>query len=166
MRTTSAVLAVAALALTAGCGGGDREPKAMSSTQPVGSGSPGTSDQGENAAATDEAPTPTPTVPGGDETREVLHATVGTKEYPDSYVIRLADGTGQPATSLPAGTYTIDVSDFSEMHNFHLTGPGGVEQSTPVSAVTDTTWQVTLTPGTYTFVCDPHPSMTGGFTVA
>jgi plastocyanin len=50
------------------------------------------------------------------------------------------------------------------MHNFHLTG-GSIDQKTGVGDVEDTTFQVTLTAGDYTFKCDPHPPMTGSFTV-
>jgi plastocyanin len=57
------------------------------------------------------------------------------------------------------------VHDFSEMHNFHLTGPG-VNVSTAVERVETVTWTVTLTDGTYRFMCDPHASiMRGSFTV-
>ncbi len=31
---------------------------------------------------------------------------------------------GKKVTTLPAGTYTIKVQDKSNIHNFHLTGPG------------------------------------------
>ena len=54
--------------------------------------------------------------------------------------------------------------DLSAMHNFHLLG-GAVDEKTAVPEVTDTTFDVTLTPGEYTFKCDPHAKMTGTFTV-
>lgn len=88
-----------------------------------------------------------------------LQATVG----PDP-TITLTRG-GQPVTSLEAGTYTIEVDDRSENHNFHLTGPG-VDETTTVPEVATTTWTVTLSEGTYSFVCDPHAdNMKGSFTV-
>jgi plastocyanin len=66
---------------------------------------------------------------------------------------------------LTAGDYTINVSDKSSAHNFHLTGPG-VDMQTEVSEEGDTSWTVTLQAGEYTFVCDPHASsMNGSFTV-
>jgi plastocyanin len=66
---------------------------------------------------------------------------------------------------LTAGDYTIEVSDKSSAHNFHLTGPG-VDMQTEVSEAEDTSWTVTLQAGEYTFVCDPHASsMKGSFTV-
>jgi plastocyanin len=67
---------------------------------------------------------------------------------------------------LTPGQYTINVSDKSSAHNFHLTGPG-VDMKTEVSEETDTTWTVTLQAGEYKFQCDPHASsMNGSFTVA
>jgi plastocyanin len=63
--------------------------------------------------------------------------------------------------SVPAGRYTITVSDRSNIHNFHLTGPG-VNKKTSVSAVGTFKWTVTLKKGTYTFVCDPHATIMVG----
>lgn len=67
---------------------------------------------------------------------------------------------------LTAGDYTIRVSDLSSSHNFHLTGPGGVDVSTSVGDEGEETFEVTLEPGEYTFLCDPHAAqMRGTFTV-
>jgi plastocyanin len=64
-----------------------------------------------------------------------------------------------------AGTYSLQVSDESSSHNFHLTGPG-VDVATDVGAEGPQTFTVELQPGTYTFVCDPHASsMNGTLTV-
>jgi plastocyanin len=72
---------------------------------------------------------------------------------------------GKKVTSLPAGTYTIKVQDKSNIHNFHLSGPG-VNKKTPVGAVATYTWKLTLKKGTYKYVCDPHATiMKGSFTV-
>lgn len=73
---------------------------------------------------------------------------------------------GQPVTSLVEGTYTIQVSDKAASHNFHLFGRD-LNQTTTVPEVTDTTWTVTLKPGGYAFVCDPHQAagMRGTFSV-
>ena len=68
---------------------------------------------------------------------------------------------------LTAGDYTLVVNDQSSNHNFHLTGPGGVDVSTEVGAEGEETFDVTLEPGEYRFVCDPHASsMNGSFTVS
>lgn len=67
---------------------------------------------------------------------------------------------------LTAGSYTIVVDDQSPSHNFHLTGPGGVDVSTDVGAEGEETFEVELQAGEYTFLCDPHASqMRGTFTV-
>jgi plastocyanin len=72
---------------------------------------------------------------------------------------------GKKVVSLPAGKYTITIQDKSNIHNFHLTGPG-VNKKTTVAGVGTSTWKVTLKKGTYRYVCDPHASiMKGSFTV-
>ena len=72
---------------------------------------------------------------------------------------------GKKVVSLPAGKYTIKIQDKSNIHNFHLTGPG-VNKKTTVGGVGNSTWTVTLKKGTYKYVCDPHASiMKGSFTV-
>jgi plastocyanin len=72
---------------------------------------------------------------------------------------------GVKVTKLKAGTYIFKISDKSNIHDFHLTGPG-VNKKTSVSALGTSTWKLTLKKGTYKFVCDPHASfMHGSFTV-
>jgi plastocyanin len=73
---------------------------------------------------------------------------------------------GKAFKSLKAGKYTIAVSDKSNIHNFHLKGPGVNKQITTVPFVGTKTVTVTLKKGTYTFVCDPHSTtMKGSFKV-
>jgi hypothetical protein len=92
----------------------------------------------------------------------VLVATVG---IGDGFNIALKDASGAPVTHLDPGTYTIQVHDASQIHDFHLFGPG-VNQATPVGDVVDVTWTVTFQNGTYKFQCDPHAGvMHGSFTV-
>jgi plastocyanin len=68
-------------------------------------------------------------------------------------------------TSLKAGKYKIVVKDLSNLHNFHLKGPG-VDKKTGVGAKGTFTWTVTLKKGTYKFLCDPHAAiMKGSFKV-
>ena len=88
-----------------------------------------------------------------------LNATVG-----PGFTIGMKKGSSK-VTSLRAGSYTIKVSDKSNIHNFHLTGPG-VNKKTSVPSTGTTTWNVKLKKGTYRFVCDPHAEMMkGSFTV-
>ena len=92
----------------------------------------------------------------------VLTGNVGVN---DAFTISLAGPTGAPVRNLDPGTYTLLVHDGSDLHNFHLTGPG-VDVSTPVEQAGDFTFTITLSAGTYTFMCDPHATiMKGSFTV-
>ncbi len=78
--------------------------------------------------------------------------------------ISLRDANGVAVKHLAAGTYTLLVHDLSEEHNFHLTGPG-VDVTTDVVFTGDQTFTITVTNGTYTFVCDVHATtMHGLFT--
>jgi plastocyanin len=78
--------------------------------------------------------------------------------------ISLKKGSAK-VTKLKPGKYTIVVADKSNIHNFHLSGPG-VDKKTGVGSTGTTTWTVTLKKGTYKFVCDPHaPIMKGSFKV-
>lgn len=63
-----------------------------------------------------------------------LVATVGRN---DSFSISLSDASGSPVTHLDPGTYDVAVRDLSEMHNFHLHGPGGL--SRPLLSATSKT---------------------------
>jgi plastocyanin len=64
------------------------------------------------------------------------------------------------------GKIELVVSDKSDQHNFHLSGPG-VNVKTSVGQTGTKTFTVTLKKGTYTFVCDPHASfMKGSFKIS
>ncbi len=81
------------------------------------------------------------------------------------FEISLTTEDGQDVTTLPAGSYTIQINDQSDMHNFHLTGPD-VDTATEVSEVGEVTWPLDLAAGSYEYVCDPHASsMNGSFEV-
>jgi len=80
------------------------------------------------------------------------------------FTITLKKGKTKVA-SLKAGKVKIVIKDLSNIHNFHLTGPG-VNKKTGVGAKGTFTWTVTLKKGTYKFVCDPHAAiMKGSFKV-
>lgn len=90
----------------------------------------------------------------------VLRAEVG-----PGFEIRLRDAAGAAVTSIAAGTYDVVVEDKSDIHNFHLSGPG-VNRSTTVAGTGTETWTVTLGDGVYTFQCDPHRTeLRGQFSV-
>ena len=97
-------------------------------------------------------------LPGSGHTANpVLKARVG-----PGYSISIANPAGVKVTRVPVGTYSIDVSDLSEFHNFHLKGPGGVDMATDVATTGSVTWTVTFLDGTYTFQCDAHPGTMRG----
>jgi plastocyanin len=97
----------------------------------------------------------------GQVSAETLTGTVGPGPQ-----ITLTTADGQPVTTLVEGTYTFTISDKAPNHNFHLFGPN-LNQTTTVPEVGDTSWTVTLKPGGYAFVCDPHQAggMRGTFSV-
>ena len=75
------------------------------------------------------------------------------------------DGPGftitMSAKTVKHGVYVITVRDRSNIHDFHLIGPG-VNKATSVVAVKTYTWKVTLKKGTYRFICDPHKTIMFG----
>jgi len=82
----------------------------------------------------------------------------------DSFSISLKDPSGAAVTHLATGTYTLLVHDHSAIHNFDLFG-SGVTAATTIEQVGDQTFTITITDGTYTYVCDAHPTqMKGSFT--
>ena len=146
MRTWTVAVAIALTAMTASCGGDEAEPAAGPTTG------------GASSAPADGAAS----APAGEA--QVLTGTVGTQDDPDAFEISLTDDAGEQVTELPAGDYSIVVTDLSEIHNFHLEG-GDVDETTTVPETGETTWDVTLAAGDYTAICDPHPGMKLDFTV-
>jgi plastocyanin len=144
---TIAALGLAALALAA-CGGSDDDATTADTAA-----APAASDTAAAPAASDTAAAPaaTDTAAAGGQT---LTGTVG----PDFTIT-------MDQTSVPAGTYTLEVDDKSAEHNFHLTGEG-VDVTTTVPEIAKQSFEVTLVAGTYAFVCDPHAQgMKGELTV-
>ena len=136
-RTVIAIGLLVAALALAGCGGDDDEAAVPD---------------------TDTTTTTTGTVP---ETGAVLNASVG-----PGFEISLTTEEGEPVESLAAGSYTLLTDDQSDIHNFHLTGEG-VDVDTGVSESGTDSFEVTVTEGTYSFVCDPHAgSMNGDFDVS
>jgi plastocyanin len=85
--------------------------------------------------------------------------------YPN-FKIEMQTRAGRPVKVIKAGTYRLKIEDKSSVHDFHLTGPG-VNRSTTVGGMSETTWTVRLKPGTYTYYCDPHAGqMRGSFRVS
>jgi plastocyanin len=83
--------------------------------------------------------------------------------------VRTISGTVGPSFTISmarkrthAGLYAITIHDKGSIHNFHLTGPGGVDRKTGISFTGTKTWNVRLRVGTYRFQCDPHADMMHG----
>ena len=132
-------LAVLAVAL-AGCGGSDDDASGTTT----------------ETTTTSETTTDTTATSG-----TTLTASVG-----PGFEISLTGADGAAVSTLSAGDYTIEVDDQSDIHNFHLTGPG-VDEMTDVGGTGTDTWTVTLEAGSYHFQCDPHAStMNGDFEVS
>jgi hypothetical protein len=74
---------------------------------------------------------------------------------------------GKAFKTLDDGLYSITVTDKSNIHNFHLRGPGVNKGITSIGFVGTKTVVLKLGRGTYKFVCDPHfTTMKGSFTVS
>ena len=73
---------------------------------------------------------------------------------------------GKPFKTLKAGTYSVTVTDKSNIHNFHLRGPKVNKEITSIAFKGVKTVVVKFSKGKYTFICDPHfTTMKGSFTV-
>ncbi len=59
-------------------------------------------------------------------------------------------------TRVAPGTYRFVITDESDMHNWHITGPGGVNKKTGVAFVGTKRFTLTLRAGRYRIQCDPH----------
>ncbi len=77
------------------------------------------------------------------------------------FTITLKQGAKKVKT-LKAGSYSVRVSDKSNIHNFRLKGPGVNKEITSISFKGTKTVVVKLKKGTYTYVCDPHASIMKG----
>ena len=136
-------LAVMALAV-AGCGGSNDSTTAATDT-----------------TATDTTATDTTATDTNAATATKLIGSVAS----DDFVITLTTEDGTPVTSLPAGDYTLEIVDKSDIHNFHMTGTG-VDVMSEVGSQEDEDYPITLTAGSYHYQCDPHSSqMNGDFEV-
>ncbi|WP_026373719.1 cupredoxin domain-containing protein [Agrococcus lahaulensis] len=144
-RSTAVALACAVALALAGCASGSAEPESPDVGAPAASSA---------APGLDPSPPATPSdVAAAGATP--LTGVVGTDDDPEAYAIELRDASGTPVESLPAGTYALTFADRSSMHNFRLRGPG-VDVATDVAGSDESTVEVTLEPGTYEIVCDPH----------
>jgi plastocyanin len=90
-----------------------------------------------------------------------LTGSVGTSGNGNAFSISLS------ASTVPAGTYEFDITDYATIHDFDLIGPDNVSiDKTTIAGTGSVAWIVTLSPGVYTYHCDAHSStMNGTLTV-
>jgi hypothetical protein len=70
---------------------------------------------------------------------------------------------GTKVTKLHAGTaYRFVISDRSDIHDFHLSGPGLNRVLTSVDFMGTQSFVLRLRRGSYRFVCDPHSGIMHG----
>jgi plastocyanin len=152
LKTTIALLltGLALVFAAAACGGDDNGSSAGSDQTTT-----------EESTTTESTSTESTTTGGGGNASMELEGETG-----PGFTIEVKQN-GADAEEVKAGTYTLKVEDKSEMHNFHLIGPGVDEEVTDVPFVGEKTVTVTLQPGTYTYQCDPHAAsgMKGTFEV-
>lgn len=85
--------------------------------------------------------------------------------YPNAaFEIEMKNRANRDLRTIKAGTYRVKIEDEATIHNFRLRGPG-TNRATSIPGRVETVWRVTLRPGTYRFLCDPHASMRGSFRV-
>lgn len=138
MKRTGYALAaaLAALALVAaGCGGDDEA-----------------GDDTDTITETTDTTTDTETTGAG----SALKGSVG-----PGFDISLTTEDGEAVTTLAPGTYELEIEDLASAHNFHLSGPG-VDISTDVAEEGTQNVSLSVTTGSYSFVCDPHASQMNG----
>jgi plastocyanin len=147
LKTTIALLltGLALVFAAAACGGNDNE----------------SSSGGQTTTEESTTTTESTTTGGGGNASMELQGETG-----PGFTIEVMQN-GADADEVKAGTYTLKVEDKSEMHNFHLIGPGVDEEVTDVPFVGEKEVTVTLQPGMYTYQCDPHAAsgMKGTFEV-
>lgn len=86
-------------------------------------------------------------------------------EVSGALTIFLRQGTAD-VTHLDPGSYTINVNDASNQHNFRLTGPNGLEMRTDIWTVDPQIWTgLSFVDGLYHYNCEHHAQMFGDFTV-
>jgi hypothetical protein len=86
----------------------------------------------------------------------------------NAYIISLKFPDGKPVTSIPPGTYTFVIHDYSKIHNFAL-GSQTANKRLFTGGIRSTgtkRYVLTLTPGSYAYACSAHfQTMNGTFTV-
>jgi plastocyanin len=93
---------------------------------------------------------------------------IGRSGRHNAYVITLKFPNGQRVQTIPAGTYTFVIHDYSRLHNFALGSQTENKRlfTTGVRWVGTKRYTLTLTPGNYAYACSAHfRTMNGTFVV-
>jgi hypothetical protein len=78
----------------------------------------------------------------------------------DAFVITLKRANGKLVKTIPAGTYTFVIHDYSSIHAFDMDGPHGWSHDfTTVPAITSKTVTLKLKAGKYKYYCVSHESV-------
>jgi hypothetical protein len=93
---------------------------------------------------------------------------IGTSGLHNAYVIKLALPNGQKVRTIPAGTYTFVIHDYSRIHNFALGSQTANKRlfTTGIKWIGTTRYTLKLAPGNYAYACSAHfATMNGTFVV-
>jgi hypothetical protein len=93
---------------------------------------------------------------------------IGRSGRHNDYLITLKFANGQTVQTIPAGTYTFVIHDYSRIHNFALGSQTANKRlfTTGIRWVGTKRYQLTLTPGNYAYACSAHyRTMNGTFVV-
>ncbi len=86
----------------------------------------------------------------------------------DGFTISLTSSNGKKVKTIPAGTYTLVVHDYSKIHNFALGSQTANKRllTGSVPGVGTKTYTLHLAAGSYAYACSAHPAtMHGTFIV-
>jgi hypothetical protein len=93
---------------------------------------------------------------------------VGRSGRHNRYVITLRLPSGRMVRTIPAGTYTFVIHDYSRIHNFALGSQTENKRlfTTGIRWIGTKRYTLTLTPGNYAYACSAHyQTMNGTFVV-
>jgi hypothetical protein len=93
---------------------------------------------------------------------------IGSVGRHDAYVIELTFPNGKKVKTIPTGTYSLVVHDYSSIHNFALGSQTANRRllTTGIPWIGTKTYTLRLAPGHYAYACSAHfRTMVGTFVV-
>jgi hypothetical protein len=103
--------------------------------------------------------------PANSSASQILVGRVGRH---NAYVISLRFPGGSRVRTIPAGTYTFVIHDYSRIHNFALGSQTANKRlfTTGIRWIGTKRYTLTLAPGAYAYACSAHfQTMNGTFSV-